>query len=32
MREGFKSVLEFLEADLEIEEEQELLYNQLATV
>ena len=32
MREGFKSVLEFLEADLEIEEEQEHLYNQLATV
>ena len=32
MREGFKSVLEFLEADLEIEEEQEHLYNQLAAV
>ena len=31
MREGFKSILEFLEADLEIEEEQEHLYNQLAT-
>ncbi|HHT9130462.1 MAG TPA: ferritin family protein [Candidatus Brocadiaceae bacterium] len=31
MREGYKSVLEFLEADLEIEEEQEHLYNQLAT-
>ena len=32
MREGFKSILEFLEADLEIEQEQEHLYNQLATV
>ncbi len=31
MREGYKSVLEFLEADLELEEEQEHLYNQLAT-
>lgn len=32
MREGYKSVLEFLEADLETEEEQEHLYNQLAAV
>lgn len=31
MREGYRSVLEFLEADFEIEEEQEHLYNQLAT-
>ncbi len=31
MREGYKSVLEFLEADLEVEEEQEQLCNQLAT-
>ena len=30
MREGYKSVLEFLEADFEIEGEQEHLYNQLA--
>ncbi|CAG0939272.1 hypothetical protein BROC_00541 [Candidatus Brocadiaceae bacterium] len=30
MREGYKSVLEFLEADLEIEGDQEHLYNQLA--
>lgn len=32
MREGYKSLLEFLEADLEVEEEQEHLYNQLAAV
>ncbi len=30
MRKGYKSVLEFLEADLEVEEEQVRLYNQLA--
>lgn len=30
MREGYKTVLELLEADLDIEEEQEHLYNQLA--
>jgi rubrerythrin len=32
MREGYKSILEFLEANLEVEEEQEHLYNQFATV
>ncbi|TLD42236.1 MAG: hypothetical protein JETT_1479 [Candidatus Jettenia ecosi] len=30
MREGYKSILEFLEENLEVEEEQEHVYNQLA--
>ncbi|MCF6157229.1 MAG: hypothetical protein E3K32_01350 [wastewater metagenome] len=32
MREGYKSILEFLESNLEVEEEQEHLYNQFAGV
>lgn len=32
MREGYKSVLEFLEANLEVEEDQEHFYNQCAPV
>lgn len=31
MREGFKTILEFLESNIDVEEEQEHLYNQYAS-